>query len=236
MTPPSKPLAPDLDALRRAEAAGAHVMAARNALRKGERERARELVKAAFAENPGDIAAVEFLGDLFLEEGETQQALQLFERAHQAHPNYAPFEEKLAICRLDLAEIESDKLARQLVLTQGDGDKDVELSPAKAVTLSLFVPGAGQFYNDENELGVAYLAAGAISCLAWFYPLITALTRLPKGQRLDFGAALGSMSGLEATLFYLGSAIWSLVYIASALAANASAKRFNRARRASLGL
>lgn len=236
MTEPRKSLAPDLDALRRAEAAGAHVMAARNALRKGEKERARELVKAAFAENPGDIAAIEFLGDLFLEEGETEQALKLFERAHQAHPNYAPFEEKLAICRLDLAEIESDKLARQMLLTQGDGDKSLERSPAKAVTLSLLLPGAGQFYNDENELGGVYLAAGVISCLAWFYPLITALSRLPKGQRLDVGAALGSMSGFEATFFYLGSAIWSAVYLASALAANNSAKRFNQGRRAVLGL
>jgi tetratricopeptide (TPR) repeat protein len=115
MTHPRPSPAPDLDALRRAEAAGAHVMAARNALRKGERNRAKELVKAAFAENPGDIAAVEFLGDLFLEEGETQQALQLFERAHTAHPSYAPFEEKLAICRLDLAEIESDKTRAELI-------------------------------------------------------------------------------------------------------------------------
>ncbi len=236
MTEPRPSPTSDLDALRRAEAAGAHVMAARNALRKGERERARELVKAAFAENPGDIAAIEFLGDLFLEEGETEQALGLFERALRAHPNYAPFEEKLAICRLDLAEIENDKLARELLLTQGDIDKGLELSPAKAVTLSLCLPGAGQFYNDENERGGAFLAAGVVSCLAWFYPLWTALSRLPKGQRLDVGAALSSMSGLQATFFYLGTAIWLGVYIASAVTASASAKRFNAGRRAVLGL
>ncbi|MBW3637342.1 MAG: tetratricopeptide repeat protein [Armatimonadetes bacterium] len=236
MTQPRPSPTSDLDALRRAEVAGAHVMAARNALRKGERERARELIKAAFAENPGDIAAIEFLGDLFLEEGETEQALGLFERALRAHPDYAPFEEKLAICRLDLAEIEADKLARQMLLTQGDGDKSLERSPAKAVTLSLCLPGAGQFYNDENESGVAFLAAGIVSCLAWFYPLWTALARLPRGQRLDVGAAISSLSGLEAMFFYLGAAIWIGVYIASVVTANASAQRFNAERRAVLGL
>lgn len=235
MTQPKPSPTSDLDALRRAEAAGAHVMAARNALRKGERERARELVKAAFVENPGDIAAIEFLGDLFLEEGETEQALGLFERALRAHPNYAPFEEKLAICRLDLAEIESDKIARQMLL-EGEVDKSLERSPAKAVTLSLCLPGAGQFYNDENESGVAFLAAGIVSFLAWFYPLWTALARLPRGQRLDVGAAISSLSGLEAMFFYLGAAIWIGVYIASIVTANASAQRFNAERRAVLGL
>lgn len=222
----------DLEALRRAEAAGAHVMAARNALRKGERNRAKELIKEAFAANPGDIAAIELLGDMFLEEGETEKALGLFERAHQAHPEHIAFEEKLAICRLDLAEMENDRLARQMLLEQGDLGKGDERSPSKAMTLSLLLPGAGQFYNDENEKGTAYLVAGLISFLAWVYPLLTALSK----QRFDFGNAISSMSGLQSASFYLGLTIWTGLYVASLVGAGASAKQYNEARRASLGL
>lgn len=240
MTESKKPTPLDLDSLKKSEAAAGCVMAARNALRKGDRERAKSLVKEAFGHQPGDIAALDFLGDLLLEDGETEQALQLFERARKAHPDYAPFEEKLAMCRLDLAEIEADKQMRHDLrhnLILGDErSKIFERSMAKALTLSLILPGAGQFYNDENEKGTVYLVAGIVSSIASFYPLWSALSRLPKAQRLDFGMAIRSMSGLESVLFYLGSTAWSGVYAASLVAAVASVKRYNEQRRALLGL
>lgn len=226
----------DLESLKRSEAAAGRVMAARNALRKGERERAKELIKEAFVHQPGDIAALDFLGDLLLEEGETAQALRLFERALKVHPGNAAFEEKLAICRLDLAEIEADKQMRQNVLFGEENSRIFERSPAKSLTLSLILPGAGQFYNDENEKGAAYLAAGVVSSIAWFYPLWSSLSRLPRLQRLDFGAAIHAMSGVESVLFYIGSTVWSGIYVASLIGAMASTKRYNEARRAALGL
>lgn len=225
-----------VDALRRSEAVAGCLMAARNALRKGERERAREHVKEAFAHSPGDIAALDLLGDMLLEDGETQQALRLFERALKAHPGNANFEEKLGICRLDLAEIEADKQLRQGVILGDEKGKIFERSLAKAATLSLMLPGAGQFYNDENEKGTGYLVAGIVSSIAWFYPLWSSLSRLPKGQRLDFAAAMHAMSGIEPMLFYLGATAWSGIYTASLIGAMTSTKRYNEARRIALGL
>ncbi len=240
MTEPRRPLAPDLAALKRSEAASGCVMAARNALRKGDRERAKSLVKEAFSHQPGDIAALEFLGDMLLEEGETEAALRLFERALQAHPGHAPFEEKLAMCKLDLAEIEDDKKLRdnlrQGLILGDEKSKIFERSTARALTLSLILPGAGQFYNDENEKGAAYLVAGIVSSIASFYPLWSALSRLPKAQRLDIVGAMRAMSGLEAFFFYLGSTAWSGVYAASLVGALASVKRYNDRRRELLGL
>ncbi|PQV64429.1 hypothetical protein B1R32_105110 [Abditibacterium utsteinense] len=226
----------DVDSLRRSEAAAGCVMAARNALRKGERNRAKELVKEAFVANPGDIAALDFLGDLLLEDGETLQALRLFERALQAHPGNENFEEKLAICRLDLAEIEADKQMRQGLILGDEKGKIFERSLAKAFSLSMLLPGAGQFYNDENEKGASYLAAGVLSSIAWFYPLWSSLSRLPKGQRLDFGTAMHAMIGIEPVLFYIGATVWSGIYAASLIGAVSSTKRYNEARRAALGL
>ncbi|HEX8463192.1 MAG TPA: tetratricopeptide repeat protein [Abditibacterium sp.] len=236
MTAPQKPLANDLDALKRAETAAGHVMAARNAARKGEKERAKVLLKDAFAASPGDLAGLELLGDIYLEDGETEQALQLFERALKVHPHHAPFEEKLAMCRLDLAEIEADKLARQMRLTDGFEGKIFERSPGKAIGLSLVLPGAGQFYNEENELGIAYLAAGLISFFAWVYPFREALARWPKSQIFSLGGLIGSMNGMESMMFYVGSAIYTLVYLASIVAAGKSAQRYAEERRISLGL
>lgn len=221
----------DLEALRRAEEAGAAIMAARNALRKGERARARDLIKDAFAANPGDIAAIDLLGDMYLEEGETEQALNLYERALKAHPGNANFEEKLAICRLDLAEMEADRIAKQTVLEFGDQDKVFERSPAKAMTLSMMLPGAGQFYNEENEKGAAYMASGVLTFIAWSYPLMGAL----KG-RFDVLGAIHSLSGIQSFLFYVGATVWAGIYAASITGAISSAKRFNEGRRGSLGI
>ena len=47
MVESGKSLHGDLEALKRSEAAAGRVMAARNALRKGERNRAKELIKEA---------------------------------------------------------------------------------------------------------------------------------------------------------------------------------------------
>lgn len=236
MTESRNPNSPDLDSLHKSEAAAGCLMAARNALRKGERERAKTLVKEAFFYRPGDIAALDFLGDMLLEEGETEAALRLFERALQAHPKHAPFEEKLAMCKLDLAEIEADKSLRFHPILGDERSKIFERSVAKALTLSLILPGAGQFYNDENEKGTAYLVAGITSSIASFYPLWSALSRLPTAQRLDFTTAMRTMSGLESVLFYVGSSAWGGVYVASLVGAIASVKRYNDNRRALLGL
>jgi tetratricopeptide (TPR) repeat protein len=221
----------DLEALRRAEEAGAAMMLARSALRKGERARAREHIKEAFAANPGDIAAIDLLGDMFLEEGETEQALKLYERALQAHPGNVVFEEKMAICRLDLAEMEADRLAKATVLELGDQGKELERSPGRAMTLSMMLPGAGQFYNEENEKGIAFMAAGILSFIAWSYPLMTAL----KG-RYELTPALSSMSGVQSFLFYVGGVLWLGIYIANIADAISSVKRHNATRRAALGL
>ena len=70
----------------------------------------------------------------------------------------------------------------------------------------MFLPGAGQFYNDEVEKGAAFLAAGLVSFVGWVYPILSASAALPKAQRLDFGTALSSLRGGSSTLF--GARCW----------------------------
>ncbi len=229
----------DLHSLARQEAATKHLMAARMKQRRGERAAAYEEIKLAFAAHPGDRAAIEMLGDLYLEDGETEKALTLFERALKAHKGYAPFEEKLAICRLDLAEMEADRIAKDappLALLEGGVDKSWERAPQKAVSLSLFLPGAGQFYNDEVEKGFGFLGAGLVSFIAWIYPMLSAAQALPKAQRLDFGTAISSLRGPSSTLFWGALLVWIAVYAFSMIDAGRTASEFNAQRRRALGL
>lgn len=232
----------DLNSLAAQEEATKHLMAARMRVRKGEREQAYEEIKSAFAAHPGDRAAIEMLGDLYLEDGETEKALTLYERALKAHPGHVPFEEKLAICRLDLAEMEADRAAKSggdplaLLQSQMENDSLYDRVPHKAVSLSLFLPGAGQFYNDEVEKGAAFLGAGLVSFIGWFYPMWTEASKLPTSQRFDFGTAIGALRGGWSVLFWLALLTWLAVYIGSMVDAGKVASAFNESRKRALGL
>ena len=221
---------------RRAEKAGAFVLAARRALQSGNREEAKAQLKHAFTANPGDAASIDVLGDIYLEEGETQKALELFEKAFQRYPKHVSFEEKAAICRLDLAEMEADKTMPKLLLESGDKGKIFERSPQKAVSLSLFLPGAGQFYNEQNEKGAAFTGAAIVSFLCWFYPVASQLSPTTVRRSSDLGDIVSRLSGFSSLLFHLGIVVWLGVYIASMVDAGRSASAFNQGRRKALGL
>lgn len=221
------------EAQRRSEKAGAFVLAARRALQKGDREEAKGQLKQAFTTNPGDEKAVDVLGDIYLEEGETEKALELFEKALTRYPNNTMFQEKAAVCRLDLAEMEADKNVAPTLLELGDKSKIFERSPQKAVSLSVFLPGAGQFYNEENEKGAIFLGAYLISTLCWFYPLAT---QLQISKAAQIGVLISNLAGVNAFLFKLGTVVSTMVYIASLYDAGTVAAKYNLERRKALGL
>jgi tetratricopeptide (TPR) repeat protein len=224
------------EAQRRSERAGAFVLAARRALQKGDREEAKAQLKQAFTTNPGDEKAVDVLGDVYLEEGETEKALELFEKALRHYPHNTAFQEKAAICRLDLAEMEADKNVVPLLVDVGDKSKIFERSPHKAVSLSVFLPGAGQFYNEENEKGAAFVGAYLVSTLCWFYPLWTQMSNQKGTARLDYGLAMSNLSGLGALAFKVGVLVSFIVYVASLYDAGKAAAKWNLERRKALGL
>ncbi len=224
------------EAQRRSERAGAFVLAARRALQKEQREEAKSQLKQAFAANPGDEKAIDVLGDIYLAEGETQKALELFEKAFARYPKNATFEERAAICRLDLAEMEADQTVAPLLLETGDKSKVFERSPHKAVSLSVFLPGAGQFYNDENEKGAACLGGYLLSSLCWFYPVASQLKPQAVRSSNDLGQIISRLSGMEGLMFKVGLIVSSVIYIYSLYDAGTVASKYNQARRKALGL
>lgn len=224
------------EAQRRSEQAGRFVIGARKAVNNGALEEAKAQLKEAFAVNPGDEKAVDVLGDIYLAEGETQKALELFEKALTRYPNNTAFQEKAAICRLDLAEMEAEKTVAPLLIEAGDKGKIFERSPQKAVSLSVFLPGAGQFYNEENEKGAGFVGAYLISTLCWFYPLWTQLATQPLNQRLNFSMAMANLSGFGSFALKVGMLVSLIVYVASLYDAGKVASKWNLERRKSLGL
>lgn len=242
MTENRESAASELEAERRSEQAGQLVMTARMTLRRGERAEAKKTLAQALKVDPSDIGALELLGDIFLEDAEQEKAIQVFEHGQKCHPDYAPFEEKMAVARLDLAEVERDKLLKQDILESGGiSDKLLDKKPALALGLSVLVPGAGQFYNDEWEKAGIHFALWLAALSCWSYPLMTHLRRVwneAKGQRFvpGIGDAIDAMSSGTQFFFWLMMFAWLMVYVASAIDATTVAARINDQRRRELGI
>jgi len=234
----------DLAAQRRAEQAGQLVMSARLSLRREQRGEAKKLLGQALKVDPTDIGALELLGDIFLEDAEQEKAIQVFEHGRRCHPDYAPFEEKLAQAHLDIAEMERDKLLQQQVIEHGDDTRWLLKKPALALSLSMLVPGAGQFYNDQWEKAALFFGLALVTLLGWFNTLFNQMSAMQEAKRQLTGRrsmpsmdeAINAMSGGQRTFFWCLVAAWILVILVSALEAALSASRFNEAQRAHLGL
>ncbi|HEX8551830.1 MAG TPA: tetratricopeptide repeat protein [Abditibacteriaceae bacterium] len=237
-------LASDLSALQRAEKAGSLVMAARVHSRKGRRDEARAALREALKLMPTDAGALELLGDMFLEEGEQNKAIAVFQKGLEHHPKHLAFEEKIAIAKLDLAEMESDKIRRQLFLEQGDTEKWRDKNPGLAASLSVVLPGAGQFYSDEYERGAVFLGVAIVSFAAWFWPLTSAMARvteaIPSGSQVAMGEvasrAFADMGSFGKSFIYLMILVWLLTYVVSAWDAARGVNAAIEARKRGLGI
>jgi tetratricopeptide (TPR) repeat protein len=231
--------AQNLNAQARAERAGQAVMAARLALKRNQRDEAKKLLAQALKTSPGDIGALELLGDLFMEEAEQEKAIQVFAHGLKAHPHHAPFEEKMALAKLDLAEMERDKIAREQFIETGDTEKWLDKKPHLAMGLSVLVPGAGQFYNDHIERAAVFFGLALATLCGWFYPLsnkFLELRRLNARAAPGFEDCLAAMSDGTRFFFWVMLVGWLMVYVLSAYDAALGASRFNEARRQHLGI
>jgi hypothetical protein len=126
--------------------------------------------------NPTDCGAFELLGDIFLEEGEQQKAITVFERGRQHHPRHAAFEEKIALAHVDLAEMERDRILKEQLLanpTASAQGRTSDRKPMAVAFLSLMVPGAGQYYNEEPERALVFFPVALLLLCAWAIPWLS---------------------------------------------------------------
>ena len=228
-------LADELEAERIREKAGALVMAARRAQRKGQKDEARKLLQQAFLIDANDCGSLELLGDLFMEDGEQEKALKIFERGVQHHPRHRAFEERIALCHVDLDEMRRDQDRRAQILEQGGIEQWQLLSAPRAFSLSALLPGAGQAYVGQSTRALPLFAIALVAFLGWTLPLYFGL----KGARNDgikslgaaFTAALGGMGSLGLLWFWGMVAGWVAVYIYASLDAMTQAEKINDLRK-----
>jgi len=214
-------------------------MAARREVRRGNRDKARGVLQQVFAIEPTDCSALELLGDIFMEEGEQEKALKVFERGRQYHPRHKAFEEKIAVCHLDLAEMEHDRLMREQVLQTGTSDKLLDRKPGLACSLSIFLPGAGQFYNDDMVRGGILLGSAIVTFCGWYLPLAAAIKPLSSKTQSGMdaiSAGINALSGFPRVLFWVMLLCWIGIYIFAAIDGFMGAERANAARRRAYGL
>jgi tetratricopeptide (TPR) repeat protein len=233
-TPPASQVA-DLGAQRIAEQAGALVMQARRAERHDRLGEAKKLLQQALAIAPTDISALELLGDIFLHEAEQEKAKKVFEHGLKFHPRHRAFEEKIALCIIDLEEMRRQHERGERLIELGDRDSWMNLSPKRALGLSILLPGAGHVYAEEIERAAWVFGAYLFTVLGWLLPLYfgikSAAAQGVKGLDRGISSALGDMSVLGLCWSWLMVAASVAIYVFALVDATAATERANERRK-----
>lgn len=158
---------------------------------------AEALCRQALELAPEDPIGIEMLGDLLVEKGNLQSALEQYRKAFAAQPGKAILEEKIARTVLTIAEEEQERAAAQLMLNSPVRKSERKRNATVATLLSLLCPGVGQLFLGQHVKGGILLGAGLLSL--WFggadlFKLLAVVSgaSLPPGEGVNqFLAALG---------------------------------------------
>lgn len=240
----AKTVSPEVAAMLQKDKLATLSMQARSTLRRGNTDEARAVLQQIFALSPTDRDGLELLGDIFLAEGEQEKAIAVFERGRKFHPRHLPFEEKIALAKIDQQEEELAKIRREAALQLGDTEGWRDRKPTLAAFLSLLLPGAGHVYLERYERAATYFAASVITFCGWYFTLRAALPteaaqaalRQNRSSLAPFGAALSGLSGFSRIWFWSMILLYIATYVISAFDAMHSAKRAAQERRRELGL
>jgi tetratricopeptide (TPR) repeat protein len=213
----------------RQEKVGALVMAARRALRRGDKGTAKTELQKALKMDVNDCGALELLGEFYMAEGEQEKAIEVLEKGHKLYPKHAAFEKNIALCILDLEEM---KRGKTQVATLGAPDPDawMDRKPLYAVVFSV-LPGGGQVYNGDNISAAIIFGIWLVTSMLWYFPLTNAMSQLPHNAPHTWSMALAQMSGFMRTVFWLAFAINIGAGVYAVLDAIAGANRANKRRR-----
>ena len=222
-----------LEAGRVDEKVGALIMQARRAQRLERNGEAKKLLQQILALSSTDIGALELLGDIFMEEAEQEKALKVFEHGLKHHPGHSAFEEKIALCIIDLEEMKRHRERSETLLELGDKESWLSLSPQRAMGLSFLLPGAGHVYAEENERAAWIFGSYFFTALGWGLPLSFGMNGATQQgiKGLDkISYALGNM-GVLALWFWLMLAAGIGVYVFAFFDALAAVERTNDRRK-----
>jgi len=181
---------------------------------------AEDLCKKALELVPDDAMALEMLGDMLVERGKYEDALDAFRRAAATTIRPEVIETKVARTVLRQAEEDRERLEAQLFLSGAGAPTKERQNRSTAVLLSLICPGGGQLFKGQMVKGAILLAVTALSAFGW-----------PDCLKLLFTVFGGSRGGEDPNGFLVVLGLVGLaVYIYSLMDAPTSTGRFSRSR------
>jgi TM2 domain-containing membrane protein YozV len=168
---------------------------------KGQRQQALQLAQQAVGMDDESWEAHELAGDLLLELGRGDYALDSYRRARELNPSRTSLEDKIARAALArAARLQTTTMSEALL--SGRIRPAPARKPGFAALMSMIAPGLGQLYNGEVIKGFVLLAL-SIVCFG--------LTGTSLRGQIVVGPASpqGSLYGSRIDLGAIGSALFS---------------------------
>lgn len=169
---------------------------------------AEALCRQALELAPEDPMGIEMMGDLQVEKGNLQTALEHYRKAFEAQPGKAILEEKIGRTVLSIAEEEQERAEAQLLLNSPNRKSERKRNATVATLLSLLCPGIGQLFLGQQVKGGILLAVGLLSI--WFggadlFKLLVVASgaALPRGESVNSFLAMLGILGLLVWLYSL---------------------------------
>jgi tetratricopeptide (TPR) repeat protein len=183
---------------------------------RGQRQEALELAQQAVSIDDASWEAHELIGDLLVELGREELALESYRRARALNASRRALEDKLARAALARAARQRAASMSEALLSGKGRPSSLVRKPGYAALASAIAPGLGQVYNGEVAKGFVLLVLFLISFFLTGASLRaqTALGPLsPQGSlygpRVDLGSLLaGLFSGVSALWVILLLVVW----------------------------
>jgi tetratricopeptide (TPR) repeat protein len=183
---------------------------------RGQRQDALEVAQQATSVDDASWEAHELVGDLLVELGRQELAMESYRRARELNASRAALEDKLARAALARAAREQAASMSQALLSGKGPAASAVRKPGYAALASVIAPGLGQVYNGDLVKGFVLLILFMI-CFFLTAVSLRAQTSLsplsPQGSlygpRIDVGSLLaGLFSGVSALWVILLLAVW----------------------------
>jgi tetratricopeptide (TPR) repeat protein len=162
-------------------------------LRRGDLESAERACRQAIEIGGEAPEALELLGDVLVERGQREAAMDAYRRAFTSNPSLASAETKYA--KLVLAATEAARQAEELqtvLASAGEAARPLGRSAALACLASAAWPGLGQWYNGETAK--AAILAGAFGVVMVVLLLTGDFFRILTLLTLGFSPAAGRVA------------------------------------------
>lgn len=121
---------------------------------------AETLCREALKLDPEDAMGLEMLGDLLVDKGSVDEALEVYRQALEHQPGRAALEEKVARAVLQQDNERRARMDAELLLSSPKLAAQKKRGVAAAVLLSALCPGVGQMVQGEYVKGGVMLVVG----------------------------------------------------------------------------